>query len=408
MATEKYYKKILSLESKYFKAPITKHWSIEALADEAEATEGFDYDDSDISLDDIDTSEGFRGDMEGDAPLADDLDGEFDANEDEFDGDNIDVDLKVPEESDVINLVEMSSSLMNTYYKNMDVIYRKYKFIDLTGNIKENDLYEKFIQPALAIIKVYSKETELEKKLDEFMNLIEDRKKMVSICGTKNSPFIYEMLQLLLIETLRQLLAVMPMAIKGSMSIEETIEKYGYSHISKMLEGMMDILGIKNVLGNKIYYKDPGDVKELSVLTDNPTNEAIKGTIYDNSAFESMYELNKFLTTYSASESIMNIIEIRNNKSILEFSLVMKLAIWITSIMKEIGTEGNYVNSTKTVLDEIKDLLTEDGAQVVDEIDNKIADLRSSVILPVLNISSNASFELDQDMSYIKKQDETI
>ena len=391
----KYEKKVIDLENKYFKSNILKHWSLENLAEEAEIIEKTEYpsDEEEEVVNKLND--------EYDAQLDEDQEGDyrdtFDPGEFEVDAD---VSLDGAEETDVVNIMEMSGTLMNTYLTNMDQILRGNKsIIEYSGNIKEHPLYEKFINPAIKVILLYSKETQLEKKINEFMAVIEDKKKMTSICGTKNSPFIYESLQLLLLESLREILAVMPLAIKNSMSIEDAVEKFGYNQIKKLIEAMVDVAEIRNLFGDKIYFMEPDEAKELS-----ESNEVINQTVYSqNAAFESMREISRFLSTYSATESILNLIEIRNNKALMEFSLIMKLCIFITALTKDI----NLANSCQSVLSKVKELLVMDVTSNVDEakgsIDTIIEELRSEVIMPQLNKTADLEVESNDNISKVKE-----
>lgn len=393
--------KIHNLEGKYFKLNLNKFWSSEDLSDEMEINQETDYDQPEdettvdyvedggfTDTEDTSYTEGSEGEEEGTGY-------EFNPGEME----EPDVDLEGGSEGDVVNFMEMSGSLMNTYLKNMDEVSKNNKnLIDLTGNIKENSMYEKFIDPGIKTVLLYSKDTQLQKKIENFMSVLEDKKKMTSICGTKQSPFIYESLQLLLIESLRQLLAVMPLAIKKSISIEDTVEQLGYTHISKLIEAMVDIAEIQNLFGDKIYFMEPDEAKELS-----DTNESINSTPYvQNAAFENMRETHRFLSTYSATESILNLIEIRNNKSLMEFSLVMKLCIFISSLVADINLNA----SCNSVLSTVKGLLTMDitngGESAESTIDNIIEQMRSEIIMPQLNKTADIEANTEKNISEIK------
>lgn len=399
----KYEKKTVELENKYFKSNLLKHWSLENISTEAEIMDNTDYSEKD-KIDEINNeydSKNMEPEVDADIPEEENTDYQSDFNPGEFNnGEDVDVSLGDVDETDVVNIMEMSGTLMNTYLTNMDQILRTNKnVIEYSGNIKEHAMYEKFIDPAIKIVLLYSKDTQLEKKINEFMSVMQDKRKMTSICGTKKSPFIYESLQLLLLETLRELLAVMPLAIKNSMSIEDTIEKFGYNQIKKLLEAVVDVVEIKNLFGEKIYYKEPDEAKELS-----DTNEAINQTVYaQNAAFESMIELSRFLSTYSATESILNLIEIRNNKALMEFSLIMKLCIFITSLVKDV----NLGLSCPNVLSKVKDLLTMDVASDADTAKNNVdaisEELRAEVIMPQLNKTADIEVEANDNISKVKE-----
>lgn len=392
---------INKLDKKYFNTKITKLWSIEALGDEQEINENTNYSEDDMPLDDSYLEDDSNNDGGMNNEIGDNISDEDTSGFDPGEMGDVSVDLEGGNEADVVNFMEMSGTLMNVYLKNMSNVTKNNKnLIDYSGNIKENSMYEKFIEPAIKTILLYSKDTQLEKKINNFMTVIEDKKKMLSICGTKQSPFIYESLQLLLIESLRQMLAVMPLAIKHTISIEDAVEKFGYNHISKLIEALVDVAEINSLFGDKIYFMEPDEAKELS-----ETNENINNTPYvQNVAFERMTEMNRFLSTNSATESILNLIEIRNNKSLLEFSLIMKMCIFISSLVADVNLNA----SCNSVLGTIKRLLTMDitnGEDVENDIESIISQMRSEIIMPQLNKTADIEAETDSDMSKIKSEE---
>ena len=192
----KYEKKTVELENKYFKSNLLKHWSLENISTEAEIMNNTDYSEKE-KIDEINDeydSKNMEPDVDADIPEEENTDYQSDFNPGEFNnGEDVDVSLGDVDETDVVNIMEMSGTLMNTYLTNMDQILRTNKnVIEYSGNIKEHAMYEKFIDPAIKIILLYSKDTQLEKKINEFMNVMQDKRKMTSICGTNKSPFIYE------------------------------------------------------------------------------------------------------------------------------------------------------------------------------------------------------------------------
>lgn len=396
-------KKVKDYLNKYFsiESVVLKNWALEDLAEEVETYENTEYEDGttteETSFMDEDgfmteTDENISN-SEGDV-ISDSED--IDPNEYMNREDDVDLSIETSE-SDVVNLMELGGTLMNTYLKNMSNVYtQNKKCIETTGNFKENALYEKFIVPAQKIIEMYSKDTQLEKKINNFMSVILDKKKMSTIVGTTQSPFIYESLQLLCIELFRELLAVLPMSIKQGTSIEDTVNKLGYVNVTKLIECSEDVVEISNLFGEKIYFMEPDEAKELT-----GRNEAINSTPYaQNIAFESMSEnYDVMLKTLCATESILNLIEIRNNKALLEFSLVIKLCILISKMVEDV----NLTASCNSVLADVNDLLTKDAtkndeelSESVDAVANK---LRGEVIMPQLNKLADVQSDTEADLS---------
>lgn len=396
-------KKVKNYLNKYFsiESAVLKNWSLEDLAEEVETYENAEYEDgSSTEETSFMDEDGFMIDGDENSPNVENdvVSDSEDIDPNEYMNREDDVDLTIEtNENDVVNLMELGGTLMNTYLKNMSNVYtQNKKCIETTGNFKENALYEKFIVPAQKIIEMYSKDTQLEKKINNFMSVILDKKKMSAVVGTTQSPFIYESLQLLCIELFRELLAVLPMSIKQGTSIEDTVNKLGYVNVTKLIECSEDIVEISNLFGEKIYFMEPDEAKELT-----GRNEAINSTPYaQNIAFESMSEnYDVMLKTLCATESILNLIEIRNNKALLEFSLVIKLCILISKMVEDV----NLTASCNSVLADVNDLLTKDAtkndeelSESVDAIANK---LRGEVIMPQLNKLADVQSDTEADLS---------
>ncbi|MGL5316968.1 MAG: hypothetical protein ACRC92_27160 [Peptostreptococcaceae bacterium] len=372
--------------NKYGKTNLINNWSLEDLAEETEYMEsdefvpeeagteeepapmdddGFFMDEESFSQDPGMSEDGY-GDTEGDDEFNP---GEFDESE-----------VDVRSEAELTNIMEVSGTLLNRYYENMDAFFKtNKKCIDYSGDFKANELYEKFVVPSEAVVLNYSKDTQLEKRIENFKSVIMNKRVMTSVCGTDKSPFLYEMFQILYIETLRSCVALIPVSIKSACTIEEAVDKFGFKSVSILFEMMDDVVEISNLLGEKIYFVEADTPSEVT-----GKGESILSTPYaDSASFESMQEVSTFWSTYSATESIMNLIEIRNNKALLELSLLVKMGIVITALTKDVNLTS-ACNSSLAQVTAILNMDTGDADTLNAKMDDAIRACREEILMPQL------------------------
>ena len=242
--------------------------------------------------------------------------------------------------SDAFNIMELMGTFVNQFNKNMVMAIRNnYEIIDRTGNIKNenNSFYNEVIKPAMIIIdRVYpeDKNVELLHKLHE---IVTSKSKMAPCMGIDKSPFIYEGLQLLLAELVLNFLVTIPMSIDMSASLDELLEKRNIKSLPLLINITKDVVEAEDKIGSSIKFIEP----TVSDITN--TNPNMTGTIYEKS--EILTEIDKGKTTFLVNESILNLLDIKNNKSLPEFSLIMKGLVIVSAIAEnmDLGTKCKEV-----------------------------------------------------------------
>lgn len=242
--------------------------------------------------------------------------------------------------SDAFNIMELMGTFVNQFNKNMVMAIRNnYEIIDRTGNIKNenNSFYNEVIKPAMIIIdRVYpeDKNVELLHKLHE---IVASKAKMAPCMGIDKSPFIYEGLQLLLAELVLNFLVTIPMSIDMSTSLDELLEKRNIKSLPLLINITKDVVEAEDKIGSSIKFIEP----TVSDITN--TNPNMTGTIYEKS--EILTEIDKGKTTFLVNESILNLLDIKNNKSLPEFSLIMKGLVIVSAIAEnmDLGTKCKEV-----------------------------------------------------------------
>ena len=220
---------------------------------------------------------------------------------------------------DAYNLMELMGTFVNYYNKTMvTAMQTNSTVIDKTGKIssEENKFYADIVKPAMKIIDVVYKEDKNIETLHKLNDMVASKAKMVPVMGADKSPFLYEGFQLLLAELILTLLTTIPMAIDGSMSLDELLEKRNIKSLPTLFAIAKDVVDAEDKIGSEIKFTAP----VVSDITNKNPN--IEGTIYERSPI--LNEIDKGRTTFLSHESIANLLDIKNNKCLPEFSLIMK------------------------------------------------------------------------------------
>lgn len=282
-----------------------------------------------------------------------------------------------------INVVKIITNFTNDYVKNMEEIQKSApNIIEYTGDFKSNPLYEPFVSQANKIVNVVLKDSEIVKYANDLLKLLEDKRKMSSIAGTKESPFLYEGIQLVAFELYRTLLGVIPFYLKHATSVEDIVKKVNLNVLDVLVQMAADLVEINNMFGTKIFYVAP----VVSEVTGR--SEEIAGTPYVN--LESCQPV-PFSKMVFARESIMNLIEIKNNNALVEFSILSKMMRVVSGLVKDVK---DYEKSCLDTLASIKFILnevqSENADQVIDEACEKV---RENVFIPQIEAMSNMAKE---------------
>lgn len=300
-------------------------------------------------------------------------------------------------EADAINMVKIITSHTNAYVSNIELIEKDNQgIIERTGDIKQAPFYNEFIQPANTILNVVFKDTDIMRKVNNFLQVIEDKRKMSSICGTAENPFLYEGIQLLAIELYKSLLAIVPFYVKNATSLDETISSMKLDTVNTLLQMAQDICDVDNMFGVKIFYVAP-------VVSDvTGKSEELAGTKYAN--LEScMYRPFGSKMMY-AGESIMNLVEIKNNKALPEYSILSKMMKVISGMCVNLNISETYTEVLEIVKNVLNSGDSEDAESLVYDACER---LRTIVFIPQIEKIADMNKQEEADAVGTDNVDDT-
>lgn len=327
-------------------------------------------DNSDLVVDDDGT------DVEDNPENPDDTSADYYSSDDvENDFNNIEGGVEdLPSDADCINMVEIISNYANTYVANMELFYKTNPdSLDLTGDFKKSKMF-KFVDDAIATINaVYNEDEELVKTVNNLFNIAKDIPKMKTICGNETTPFIYEGIQLLLIELSRTLLALLPFHLKENQPIDAIIAEMGLKVPSMLIEMANDMVEVSGLFGTRIFFVAPVE----SEITGK--SEEIAETPYITIKDEISRPEDSMSPMNYSGESIMNLIQIKNNKALPEYSLICKALGILSGIMRDIDLE----KSCKELVDGIKEILVQEAGE--ESIDKYCDEFRSMILMPQID-----------------------
>lgn len=327
-------------------------------------------DNSDLVVDEEGT------DVEDNPENPDDISDDYYSSDDvENDFNNIEGGVEdLPSDADCINMVEIISNYANTYVANMELFYKTNPdSLDLTGDFKKSKMF-KFVDDAIATINaVYNEDEELVKTVNNLFNIAKDIPKMKTICGNETTPFIYEGIQLLLIELSRTLLALLPFHLKENQPIDAIIAEMGLKVPSMLIEMANDMIEVSGLFGTRIFFVAPVE----SEITGK--SEEIAETPYITIKDEISRPEDSMSPMNYSGESIMNLIQIKNNKALPEYSLICKALGILSGIMRDIDLE----KSCKELVDGIKEILVQEAGE--ESIDKYCDEFRSMILMPQID-----------------------
>ena len=308
------------------------------------------------------------------------LDQDESAEEDDTVVEPGDPDVETPVKPEVaLNIMNVMSDLTNKYALLLEEFNSNNpKLLEYTGSLKESDMYESFVKPAMDLLtSVYKREEFVNKDLQKFVSIVSDKRVMSSITGQPNCPFIYEGLQIVLYDVLRNLLGMVPYSIKFDKGLVEIIEIMAIKPLNALIQMVKDINELSSKFGSKIYFIAP----VISEITGKSTE--ISSTPYANLP---AVQTTAMTGMRLANESIMNLVEIKNNNSLAEYALIMKMLVAITTMTKKTVLKSACTTALSTVIG----IINTTNPEVVDEA---IAYFRQSMIVPEMT----ALAELPED-----------
>ena len=342
----------------------------ELLRNETDTNEEYDYEDDPFNIGAVDFED---GDDDKTVPESEDGEVPTEDNEDtetEYEtGDELTADEEVvKEEARSANLVKLSGSHINAYVTNMDHVLTT-GMIERTGNFSANDYQVRFIEPAEEIISKCFSDDEVVDKIKAFRDLLDKKPIMAKLAGNETNPFVYEGLQLAYILTLMSGLALVGPSLQINGGLADTAKHISFKTFGELVEALDSILTVKASLGTKIYYTD-----SIVDIADNT-----EASIYVN-----IQEVNPAIggpASVPASESIGNIIEIRNNGGLMDYLIVMKALEKVSSI----GSKLELTEMATKVLKAADDILNIDiqGGDGEEKLQTIIETVRGEIIAKI-------------------------
>jgi len=215
-------------------------------------------------------------------------------------------------------------------------------------NTKTNVYYDSFVEPGLKYLALVFKDTEALKTIQDLHLLLCDKGTMAEVAGEKDAPFIFEGLQVLFYELLLIGLSKIPQAIVDG--TKTGIEDFEIG--SKLLTVAKNILQYKSFLGHQIRFEKP-IVSEIT-----KKNPELVGTVYETSK---VFTYKGDSDTMFSGESINNLLAIKNNNALVEFTMIIKGL----SIAAGLAYGFDLFSKCRDVAKDIKELIdsTEEGAK---------------------------------------------
>lgn len=284
-------------------------------------------------------------------------------------------------DADCINLTKVLGEYINNYALNFEMFIKNNKdFIDYSGDFKQTDHYNGFINPAMDILNKVFQDDPIIKHVESLIEIMSNKRTVLSVCGKPDNPFMYEGMQIVLVDTIRNLLACIPYSIKNNKTLSEVIDSMQLNVVKCLIQMVADLVEVSNLFGTKIYYVEP----VVSEITGK--SEEIANTPYTK--LDVMSRGNESFTGMRlANESIMNLIEIKNNKALVEYTALTKMMLVITGLTQGINLKDSCGDVLRTVLQ----IASTNGEEVLPMIDSAIETFRTKVFVPEIQAMADLS-----------------
>ena len=297
--------------------------------------------------------------------------------------------------ADCVNMLKIIGNYTNEYTENYQKLLVTNKdVIETTGDFKANILFNDFINPAMTILEQVYNESPSIKHIRGLIDLMMEKRKMISIAGKPDTPFIYEGMQLVLLETIRTMLALIPSTIKQNQSLEEVMSSMNLNVPKCLIQMCADLIELSPLYGSKIYFVEPV-VSEITHKSEELANTPYTDLdVFNNPSMKG---------NTPAGESIMNLVEIKNNNALLEFSALNKMMSVITGLL-----DGQEIAANcKAMLTKIANLMACPTEQTDEVLADCLVFCRDEVILPQvqkmaeLAVKENEKMTEDPDTSNV-------
>ena len=286
-------------------------------------------------------------------------------------------------DADCINMVKIIGNYTNQYALNMEEFIKTNKeLVDYTGDFKQVEMFNAYVNPAMDVITKMFKDDPVVKHLEGLIEVMTDKRKVLSVCGKPDNPFLYEGMQIVLYDAIRSVLACIPYSIKNNQSLEEVIESMQLNVVKCLIQMVADLVEVAPILGTKIYYVEP-IVSEITGKSEEVANTPYATLDVMNRGNES------FTKMRLANESIMNLVEIKNNKALVEFSALTKMMCVITGLTKDIDLKESCIKALQMVLK----MASAGSEEVLADLDSSIEYFRTEVFIPEIKTMASLAAE---------------
>ncbi|MGL5766782.1 MAG: hypothetical protein ACRCX8_14185 [Sarcina sp.] len=271
--------------------------------------------------------------------------------------DQDEVDRKNPE--DCINLMEIVSCFTNTYRKNF-VSMEVEKLVERTGDFKKHPMYTEIESVFESLTGMFNgTKCEAYEHLSEVRDLLHQERKMYTICGDEKAPFIYEGIQLAYVQQLHLMYLATPYTLKLKTQFEEAIMTMGFDKDINFFDKILkDVIDAIPALGSKIKYRE----SEKSEITGK--DETIANTPYANSDIISEGHDTIVSDFEYAVESIQNLIEIKANKALLEYNVLIRDMALVTTYLIDFNPLENW----PIIRESVQELITEEDTAKIEQL----------------------------------------
>lgn len=286
-------------------------------------------------------------------------------------------------DADCINMVKIIGNYTNQYALNMEEFIKTNKeLVDYTGDFKQVEMFNAYVNPAMDVITKMFKDDPVVKHLEGLIEVMTDKRKVLSVCGKPDNPFLYEGMQIVLYDAIRSVLACIPYSIKNNQSLAEVIESMQLNVVKCLIQMVADLVEVAPILGTKIYYVEP-IVSEITGKSEEVANTPYATLDVMNRGNES------FTKMRLANESIMNLVEIKNNKALVEFSALTKMMCVITGLTKDIDLKESCIKALQMVLK----MASAGSEEVLADLDSSIEYFRTEVFIPEIKTMASLAAE---------------
>lgn len=265
------------------------------------------------------------------------------------------------------DLIKITLDKLDDYYKAMSrIITSNPGLIDQSGTFKKNPMVKAMIYPALDILAyAYEEESNpILEALNKVVTLISNASIAKKLKGTQSTPFFYEGLQLILMETLYQLCNMVPVTLNKGVSMNDLKNVTNTSVMESYLAMITDIASpeVYDTLSNSVAFEDT-PVKRS-------TGGAESGFLDFSGIADTPYAKYTEFDQYAGGESIVNAINFKKSGK-LDVILSTLSACTLTAQMLSEKSLRNRYETVQQIDAMIKDNNPDSRKRTLDEVINK-------------------------------------